>query len=101
MAVVSALGCWQLLAGPARSLHYVGVGTRGGAVKQQQRRRQRRHQRKRAQPAWLAEHQPSCLPPAVQGSTMASDGGEFIELFVPGRLAMFGEHSDWAGAFRK
>ena len=27
--------------------------------------------------------------------------GESIELFVPGRLCLFGEHSDWAGAMRK
>lgn len=24
-----------------------------------------------------------------------------LELFVPGRLCLFGEHSDWAGAMRK
>jgi galactokinase len=24
-----------------------------------------------------------------------------FELFVPGRLCIFGEHSDWAGAMRK
>ncbi len=23
-----------------------------------------------------------------------------IELFVPGRLCLFGEHSDWAGKYR-
>ncbi|GAB4820149.1 hypothetical protein N2152v2_007195 [Parachlorella kessleri] len=27
--------------------------------------------------------------------------GEFLELFVPGRLCLFGEHSDWAGSYRK
>jgi UTP-glucose-1-phosphate uridylyltransferase/mevalonate kinase len=26
---------------------------------------------------------------------------DFIELFVPGRLCLFGEHSDWAGQMRK
>lgn len=26
---------------------------------------------------------------------------EPLELFVPGRLAIFGEHSDWAGAMLK
>ena len=25
----------------------------------------------------------------------------WIELFVPGRLCLFGEHSDWAGHYRK
>lgn len=24
-----------------------------------------------------------------------------FELFVPGRLCLFGEHSDWSGAMRK
>ena len=24
-----------------------------------------------------------------------------LELFVPGRLCLFGEHSDWSGAMRK
>ncbi len=24
-----------------------------------------------------------------------------IEIFVPGRVCLFGEHSDWAGAFRR
>lgn len=26
--------------------------------------------------------------------------GKLIELFVPGRLCLFGEHSDWAGKYR-
>ena len=26
---------------------------------------------------------------------------EWIELFVPGRICLFGEHSDWAGGFRR
>ena len=25
----------------------------------------------------------------------------FLELFVPGRICLFGEHSDWAGGYRK
>ena len=25
----------------------------------------------------------------------------WIELFVPGRICLFGEHSDWAGGFRR
>ena len=25
---------------------------------------------------------------------------DLIELFVPGRLCLFGEHSDWAGKYR-
>jgi hypothetical protein len=29
------------------------------------------------------------------------DGGEWVELFVPGRVCLFGEHSDWAGSFRR
>ena len=24
-----------------------------------------------------------------------------VELFVPGRLCLMGEHSDWAGSYRK
>lgn len=24
-----------------------------------------------------------------------------VELFVPGRVCLFGEHSDWAGSFRR
>jgi galactokinase len=31
---------------------------------------------------------------------MAGQEGS-LELFVPGRLCLFGEHSDWAGAMRK
>mmetsp|Transcript_10413 Transcript_10413/g.17244 ORF Transcript_10413/g.17244 Transcript_10413/m.17244 type:complete len:363 (-) Transcript_10413:219-1307(-) len=30
----------------------------------------------------------------------ASDGAT-LDLFVPGRICLFGEHSDWAGGFRK
>src|SRR5664280_2364743 len=31
-----------------------------------------------------------------------SDGKDApVELFVPGRLCLFGEHSDWAGSFRR
>ena len=26
---------------------------------------------------------------------------ETVDLFVPGRLCLFGEHSDWAGGFRR
>ena len=26
---------------------------------------------------------------------------EWVELFVPGRLCVIGEHSDWAGGFRR
>ena len=26
--------------------------------------------------------------------------GEMISLFVPGRICLFGEHSDWAGMYR-
>ena len=26
--------------------------------------------------------------------------GDKINLFVPGRLCLFGEHSDWAGMYR-
>lgn len=28
-------------------------------------------------------------------------GGSHIELFVPGRVALLGEHSDWASGHRK
>jgi len=31
---------------------------------------------------------------------MALTAGPSMKLFVPGRLCLFGEHSDWAGAFR-
>lgn len=27
-------------------------------------------------------------------------GNKIINLFVPGRLCLFGEHSDWAGKYR-
>ena len=30
-----------------------------------------------------------------------SEEAAFFELFVPGRLCLFGEHSDWAGAHRR
>lgn len=29
------------------------------------------------------------------------DNSEWINLFVPGRLCLFGEHSDWAGSYRR
>lgn len=28
-------------------------------------------------------------------------GSEWLHLFVPGRLCLFGEHSDWAGGYRR
>ncbi len=31
----------------------------------------------------------------------AEDSEESVELFVPGRLCLFGEHSDWAGGHRR
>ena len=31
---------------------------------------------------------------------MATSNGKIINLFVPGRLCLFGEHSDWAGMYR-
>jgi galactokinase len=27
--------------------------------------------------------------------------GDFLEIFIPGRLCLFGEHSDWAGGMRR
>jgi UTP-glucose-1-phosphate uridylyltransferase/mevalonate kinase len=36
----------------------------------------------------------------MNGKIQAVTGGT-IELFVPGRLCLFGEHSDWAGQLRK
>jgi galactokinase len=35
----------------------------------------------------------------IMGNAAAK--GEWIELFVPGRLCVMGEHSDWAGGFRR
>jgi len=35
---------------------------------------------------------------APDAGTGPADGG--IELFVPGRICLFGEHSDWAGGYR-
>lgn len=37
------------------------------------------------------------------GSSSASIAGvgETLELFVPGRVCLFGEHSDWAGGYRR
>jgi len=39
----------------------------------------------------------------VTSTSPAKDGdGDYEhEIFVPGRLGFFGEHSDWAGALRK
>ena len=33
----------------------------------------------------------------------ATDGADLgpVELFVPGRLCLFGEHSDWAGSYAR
>ena len=36
----------------------------------------------------------------TMGSTASADGAS-IELFVCGRLCLLGEHSDWAGGFRR
>jgi UTP-glucose-1-phosphate uridylyltransferase/mevalonate kinase len=33
--------------------------------------------------------------------TLISSGGDKVELFVPGRICLFGEHSDWAGGYRR
>ena len=35
----------------------------------------------------------------TMGSTASADGA--LELFVCGRLCLLGEHSDWAGGFRR
>ena len=40
----------------------------------------------------------SASPPARPGSVPVAAR---VELFVPGRVALFGEHSDWAGGFRR
>jgi galactokinase len=32
---------------------------------------------------------------------ISGKGGHFMKLFVPGRLCLFGEHSDWAGGYRR
>lgn len=32
---------------------------------------------------------------------MAQGGEREVELFVPGRICLFGEHSDWAGSYRR
>ena len=40
----------------------------------------------------------------LEGSSLNGHIGESaspVELFVSGRLAVFGEHSDWAGAMRR
>ena len=34
-------------------------------------------------------------------AAIAADASPTIDLFVPGRLCLFGEHSDWAGGFRR
>lgn len=34
-------------------------------------------------------------------SAAAPAPGPKVEIFVPGRVALFGEHSDWAGGFRR
>jgi len=34
-------------------------------------------------------------------SAMTSTGDDAIELFVTGRICLFGEHSDWAGGYRR
>lgn len=47
----------------------------------------------------------SSLPSPQQhtsnGSTTSSTTNPPLELFVPGRICLFGEHSDWAGGFRR
>ena len=30
-----------------------------------------------------------------------NNGGILMKLFVPGRICLFGEHSDWAGSYRR
>ena len=37
----------------------------------------------------------------VEHATARPTSGEEHHIFVPGRLALFGEHSDWAGGMRK
>ena len=34
-------------------------------------------------------------------NAIQADASPTIDLFVPGRLCLFGEHSDWAGGFRR
>ena len=46
-----------------------------------------------------------CVRSTVSGSIGRAEGGflmspKIIHLFVPGRLCLFGEHSDWAGMYR-
>ena len=58
-----------------------------------------------AAPAWAqgAVSAPALYPAPTgidQAAVMAGQEGS-LELFVPGRLCLFGEHSDWAGAMRK
>ncbi|KAJ9469339.1 GHMP kinase [Diplonema papillatum] len=33
--------------------------------------------------------------------TTASGRREEVDVFVPGRVCLFGEHSDWAGCYRR
>lgn len=46
-----------------------------------------------------------CTKKRLEVFVMSENGNrvdqQVLDLFVPGRLCLFGEHSDWAGAMRK
>lgn len=49
----------------------------------------------------LHQHKPCAVNPSDKSFTTMDAAEQQLELFVCGRLCLFGEHSDWAGAFRR
>ncbi len=37
----------------------------------------------------------------TEAETLHAEAADSVELFVPGRLCLFGEHSDWAGSYAR
>ncbi len=36
-----------------------------------------------------------------EAEALHTEAADSVELFVPGRLCLFGEHSDWAGSYAR
>ena len=37
----------------------------------------------------------------TEAEALHAEAAESMDLFVPGRLCLFGEHSDWAGSYAR